>query len=88
MDIFTGVTPPSISFLKGSSLTHRRLPPSDSESSLHKPLVSSTNFDKEVLPITTPVQSFTSLYSILSVPELPPPREQCSVAQAALNGNT
>ncbi|KAI3435350.1 Aa_trans domain-containing protein [Psidium guajava] len=86
MDIFTSVTPPSISFLKGSSLTHRRLPPSDSESSLHKPLVSSMNFDEEVLPITTPVQSYTSLYSILSVTELPPPREQCSVAQAALNG--
>ncbi|XP_030475590.1 amino acid transporter AVT1D [Syzygium oleosum] len=86
MDMFTSVTPPSISFLTGSSLTHRRLPPSDSESSLHKPLVSSTNLDKEGLPLTTPVQSFTSLYSILSVPELPPPREQCSVAQATLNG--
>ncbi|KAF7849464.1 hypothetical protein BT93_L0774 [Corymbia citriodora subsp. variegata] len=85
MDMFTSVTPPSITFLS-PSLTHRRLQPSDSESSLHKQLVPSTNFEKEVLPLKTPVQSFTSLYSILSVPELPPPREQCSLAQATLNG--
>ncbi|KAL3717154.1 hypothetical protein ACJRO7_008695 [Eucalyptus globulus] len=84
MDMFTSVTPPSISFLTGSSLTQRRLPPSTSESSLHKPLIPSTNFDKEVLPLKTP--SVTSLNNIISVPELPPPREQCSLAQAALNG--
>jgi hypothetical protein len=96
MDMFTSVTPPFINFLRGNSLTgissvfstaYRRPQSSELDSSLSKPLISETSLDKEEEPTyTLPVKSSASSYSKFSISEFPPPQEQCSFAQAVING--
>ncbi|KAK9985247.1 hypothetical protein SO802_030198 [Lithocarpus litseifolius] len=90
MDMFTSVTPPTISFLRGPSLTgvssflstaYKRPQPqlSECESSLSKPLISED-------PTTPPVKLSASTCSKLSISGLPPPQEQCSFSQSVING--
>nr|XP_023913895.1 amino acid transporter AVT1D-like [Quercus suber] len=90
MDMFTSVTPPSISFLRGPSLTgvssflstaYKRPQPQplERDSSLSKPLISED-------PTTPPVKLSSSTYSKLSISGLPPPQEQCSFSQSVING--
>ncbi|XP_050242546.1 amino acid transporter AVT1D [Quercus robur] len=90
MDMFTSVTPPSISFLRGPSLTgvssflstaYKRPQPQplERDSSLSKPLISED-------PTTPPVKLSASTYSKLSISGLPPPQEQCSFSQSVING--
>ncbi|XP_062168233.1 amino acid transporter AVT1D [Alnus glutinosa] len=96
MDMFTSVTPPFINFLRGNSLTgissvfstaYKRPQSSELDSSLSKPLISETSLDKEEVPThTLPVKSSASSYSKFSISEFPPPQEQCSFAQAVING--
>ncbi|XP_059428033.1 amino acid transporter AVT1D-like [Corylus avellana] len=94
MDMFTSVTPPPfINFLRGNSLTgissafstaYKRPQSSELGSSPSKPLISGTSLDKEEVPTyTQPVKLPASKFSIS---ELPPPQEQCSFAQAVING--
>uniref|UniRef100_A0A2N9GJZ7 Amino acid transporter transmembrane domain-containing protein n=1 Tax=Fagus sylvatica TaxID=28930 RepID=A0A2N9GJZ7_FAGSY len=90
MDMFTSVTPPSISFLRGASLTggvssflstaYKRPKPSECDSSLSRPLI------PEVLSSTSPEKLSASTYSKVSFSVLPPPQEQCSFSQAVING--
>lgn len=96
MDMFTSVTPPFINFLRGNNLTgissvfstaYKRPKSSELDSSLSKPLISETSLDKEEVPTyTLPVKLSASSYSKFSISELPPPQEQCSFAQAVING--
>lgn len=96
MDMFTSVTPPFINFLRGNnsltgissvfSTAYKRPQSSELDSSLRKPLISETNLDKEVPTYTLPVKLSASSYSKFSISELPPPQEQCSFAQAVING--
>lgn len=90
MDMFTSVTPPTISFLRGASLTgvssflstayKRPQPqPSECDSSLSKPLISED-------PTTPPVKLSASTYPKLSISGLPPPQEQCSFSESVING--
>ncbi|GMY14516.1 amino acid transporter AVT1D-like [Fagus crenata] len=90
MDMFTSVIPPSISFLRGASLTggvssflstaYKRPKPSECDSSLSRPLI------PEVLSSTSPEKLSASTYSKVSFSVLPPPQEQCSFSQAVING--
>ena len=90
MDMFTSVNPPSISFLRGASLTggvssflstaYKRPKPSECDSSLSRPLI------PEVLSSTSPEKLSASTYSKVSFSVLPPPQEQCSFSQAVING--
>lgn len=89
MDMYTSVTP-SVSFLKGSSFlisADKRSQTSDTESSLFKPLISSTSLDKVVVPTSIlPVNLSATSELRTSISELPQP-PQCSYTQSVLNGN-
>ncbi|KAM3340173.1 amino acid transporter AVT1D isoform X2 [Capsicum galapagoense] len=84
MDMFTGVTPPSLSFLKGSGVLSSAYVRSQSptpQHSLCKPLISSQSLEKEeVVPTLNP----SKLSIVSSAPELPP-SQQCSYTQSVLN---
>ncbi|KAK9290734.1 hypothetical protein L1049_008910 [Liquidambar formosana] len=96
MDMYSSVTPPSISFQMGTSLTglsssflssaYKRSQTSEYDSSLiSKPLISAPSLDKEEVPVSTvPAKLIVSSYSKSSVNELTP-LQQCSSAQATLN---
>ncbi|KAJ7961395.1 Vacuolar amino acid transporter 1 [Quillaja saponaria] len=97
MDMLTSVGSPSISFLRGSSLTEiyssisttfNRPQVSQCDSSLSKPFIFETSELKEELPTSTePVRLSASTCSKFSYSEFPPPADrQCSFAQAVLNG--
>ncbi|KAL9153133.1 hypothetical protein ABFS82_10G029900 [Erythranthe guttata] len=93
MDMFTGVTPPTVSFLKGkgssfflaSEKASQSILP-ESSSSLYKPLISPLNSDLEIgctsLPhINQPsVSEFTASFS-----DEQPHREKCTYTQSVLN---
>lgn len=85
--MFTGVTPPSLSFLKGSGVLSSAYVRSQSptpQHSLCKPLISSQSLEKEeVVPTLNP----SKLSIVSSAPELPP-SQQCSYIQSVLNGKT
>lgn len=91
MDMYTSVTPPPISFLRGSfalsSADKRSQPTLPIYSSLSKPLISVTSLDKDEVPTSTlPVKfSAASCSRFTSLNELPPPVEQCSYSQSVLN---
>ncbi|KAB1220830.1 Vacuolar amino acid transporter 1 [Morella rubra] len=95
IDMFSGLTPPSISILRGESLTgissfistaYNRPETSEHVSSASKPLLSETSLDKEVLSSTLPVKFSASTHSKFSISESLPPQKQCSFAQAVFNG--
>lgn len=95
--MFSGLTPPSISILRGESLTgissfistaYNRPETSEHVSSASKPLLSETSLDKEVLSSTLPVKFSASTHSKFSISESLPPQKQCSFAQAVFNGKT
>lgn len=89
MDMYLSVNSPSIGFLRGTSLTgesnsflspaYRRPSTCGYDSSLNEPLISPSNLDKE------DVHPSVSSRSRFSASELPP-SQQCSFAQATLNG--
>ncbi|KAK4419048.1 Amino acid transporter AVT1D [Sesamum alatum] len=86
MDMYTSMTPPSISYLKDSSFlasVDKRSQTFDAESSLFNPLVSSTSEDRD-FPSLIPVKVSTFCELRGSVSELPP-TEQCSYTQSLLN---
>lgn len=92
MDMYTSVTPPTVSFLKSSSFlsfTDRKSQASCNESSLSKPLIiSSTVFDEEnVATSTPPIKLYTASELRTSLTELPHDHQQCSYTQSVLNGN-
>ncbi|KAF9595525.1 hypothetical protein IFM89_000613 [Coptis chinensis] len=94
IDMYSNFTPPTVSFLAGSSLgisssflsissPHRRHQISESDSALNKPFLPSTaTLDKEEPPL--PPSKHASCQAF-SYPELPP-TQQCSYTQAVLNG--
>ncbi|KAG8376922.1 hypothetical protein BUALT_Bualt09G0114500 [Buddleja alternifolia] len=89
MDMYTNMTPPSISFLRGSSFltsaAEKRSQPSDSESSLIKPLITPTTLEKQILPTSTlPIKESITSHLRSSLSELPPP-QQCTFSQSVLN---
>ncbi|CAI9783267.1 unnamed protein product [Fraxinus pennsylvanica] len=87
LDMFTGVTPPSVSFLRSSSLlssSGKRQQASATESSLSRPLISATSLDKDIPTSTLPIKLSATSESGLSVSELPP-SQQCSYSQSVLN---
>ncbi|KAK1396856.1 Vacuolar amino acid transporter 1 [Heracleum sosnowskyi] len=87
MDMFTGMTPPSISFLTGSpalSSPYKRSQLSlPDEFTPTQPLMSTTSLDKEEVPTTLTLRlstsSFKSSYSEL------PQQQKCSFSQSVLN---
>ncbi|XWS59837.1 hypothetical protein CRYUN_Cryun08bG0156200 [Craigia yunnanensis] len=88
MDMLKGVTPPSISFLKGTSATgligsssSYKYQSNDDESSLGKSLIPERILDEEVPTSTLPA----SLQRI-SVKGSIPSQKQCSFTQALVNG--
>ncbi|KAL0451131.1 UNVERIFIED_CONTAM: Amino acid transporter AVT1D [Sesamum latifolium] len=86
MDMYTSMTPPSISYLKDNSFlasADKRLQTLDTESSLVEPLVSSTSVDRD-FPSLIPVKVSTICELTRSVSELPP-TNQCSYTQSLLN---
>ncbi|XP_011094890.1 vacuolar amino acid transporter 1 [Sesamum indicum] len=86
MDMYTSMTPPSISYLKDNSFlasADKRSQTLDTESSLFKPLVSSTSVDTD-FPSPIPVKESTICELTHSVSELPP-TDQCSYTQSLLN---
>lgn len=88
MDMYSSMTPPSLSFLTGGnsqgSPYKRSLLP---DSSSAQPFLSATSFDKEEVPTSTLPIKFSSISSVKSslneLPELP----KCSYSQSVLNGN-
>ena len=89
MDMLKGVTPPSISFLKGTSATgligsssFYKYQSNDDESSLGKSLLPERILDKEVPTPTLPA-SPQRIYVNGSIPS----QKQCSFTQALVNGN-
>ncbi|KAL2502837.1 Transmembrane amino acid transporter family protein [Forsythia ovata] len=87
LDMITSVTPPSVSFLRGSSLSTlsgKRQHSSATESSLSRPLISATSLDKEIPTSTLPIKLSSSSESRFSIRELPP-SQQCSYSQSVLN---
>ncbi|XP_055807908.1 amino acid transporter AVT1D-like [Solanum dulcamara] len=87
MDMFTGVTPPSLSFLKGSAMLSSACMRSQTptpQHSLCKPLISSPSFDREEAPTLNPSKLSIVSSAIFSAPELPP-LQQCSYTQSVLN---
>ncbi|KAK4724998.1 hypothetical protein R3W88_027777 [Solanum pinnatisectum] len=87
MDVFTGVTPPSLSFLKGSSMlssAYMRSQTLTPEYSLSKPFISSPSLDREEIPTSNPSKLSIVSSAIFSAPELPP-SQQCSYTQSVLN---
>lgn len=91
----TTVAPPYLSFLRKTSLTgisnffstaQESPEASDHDSLLSKPLLSETSIDKEVLTSVPPVKISASAFSKFSTRKSPPPQEQCSLAQAVING--
>ncbi|KAJ8533940.1 hypothetical protein K7X08_007264 [Anisodus acutangulus] len=87
MDMFTGVTPPSLSFLKGSSLlssAYLRSQNPTPQHSLSKPLISSQILEKEDVPPLNPSKLSIVSSAIFSAPELPT-SQQCSYTQSVLN---
>ncbi|KAL6987646.1 hypothetical protein U1Q18_013393 [Sarracenia purpurea var. burkii] len=98
MDMYMGVTPPSVNFLAGTSLTrisapflgsspYRRPWASVPDYSLDYPLISTAKLDKEEVPTSfLPTKlSATPQQSKFSSNELPPPQQKCSYAQSVLN---
>lgn len=88
--MFTGVTPPSLSFLKGSSMlssAYMRSQTLTPEHSLSKPFISSPSLDREEIPTSNPSKLSIVSSARYSAPELPP-SQQCSYAQSVLNGKT
>ncbi|KAL3326761.1 hypothetical protein AABB24_037451 [Solanum stoloniferum] len=87
MDVFTGVTPPSLSFLKGSSMlssAYMRSQTLTPEYSLSKPFISSPSLDREEIPTSNPSKLSIVSSALFSAPELPP-SQQCSYTQSVLN---
>ncbi|KAI3473892.1 hypothetical protein Pfo_028073 [Paulownia fortunei] len=88
VDMYTSVTPPSVSFLRGSSFlssADKKSQTTATESSLFKPLISSTSVDKEEVPTSIfPVKLSTTSELRTSFSELPQP-QQCSYTQSVLN---
>lgn len=88
--MFTGVTPPSLSFLKGSAMlssAYMRSQTPTPQHSLCKPLISSPSFDREEAPTLNPSKLSIVSSARFSAPELPP-LQQCSYTQSVLNGKT
>ncbi|KAG6640081.1 hypothetical protein CIPAW_10G146900 [Carya illinoinensis] len=93
---FTTVAPPSLNFLRKTSLTGMssffstaQESPEASEhgSLLSKPLISETSIGKEEVPTSIlPVKISGSACSKFSTRKSPPPQEQCSLAQAVIDG--
>ncbi|XP_070051190.1 amino acid transporter AVT1D-like isoform X2 [Nicotiana tomentosiformis] len=84
MDMFTGVTPPSLSFLRGSSFLRSQTTPTP-QPSICKPLISSLRSDKEEVPtLTHPTRLSVVSSARYSALELPP-SQQCSYTQSVLN---
>ncbi|KAF6150312.1 hypothetical protein GIB67_034011, partial [Kingdonia uniflora] len=93
MDMYTSFTPPNVGFLAGSSLgigssfltssLYRRPSTVENDSSLIKPLIPAPSLEKDELPPPTPRRHPSQGFSY---PDLPPPTQQCSYAQAVLNG--
>lgn len=87
MNMFTGVTPPSLSFLRGSSFLRSQTTPTP-QPSICKPLISSLRSDKEEVPtLTHPTRLSVVSSARYSALELPP-SQQCSYTQSVLNGKT
>lgn len=90
MDMYTSMTPPSLSILTGSSsltLPYKRSQSFIPESSLTRPLFSATSLDKEEVPTSTLPVKFSATSSLkLSLSELPE-LQKCSYSQSVLNGN-
>ncbi|KAK4480969.1 hypothetical protein RD792_011831 [Penstemon davidsonii] len=89
MDMYTSVTPPTVSFLKDGSFFASPEKKSHSSflgSSLTKPLIPTTSFDKEDRVPTSmlPVKLSSASGIKLSVGELPLPQE-CSYSQSLFN---
>lgn len=90
MDMFTGVTPPSLSFLRSSAMSSSAYMRSQSptpQHSLCKPLISSPSFDREDVPTLNPSKLSVVSSARFSALELPP-SQQCSYTQSVLNGKT
>ncbi|KAF5471641.1 hypothetical protein F2P56_008418 [Juglans regia] len=93
---FTTVAPPSLKFLRKTSLTgissffstaQETPEASEHDSLLRKPLISEKSIDKEEVPTSIlPVKISGSACSKFSTRKSPPPQEQCSLAQAVMNG--
>ncbi|XP_021289732.1 vacuolar amino acid transporter 1 [Herrania umbratica] len=88
MDMLKGVTPPSISFLSGTTATGlrgsssiRKHQSNDDESSYSKPLIAERCFDEEV-PTSTLLASQQRIF----VNESTPSQRQCSFTQSLING--
>lgn len=87
MDMFTGVTPPSLSFLRSSAMSSSAYMRSQSptpQHSLCKPLISSPSFDREDVPTLNPSKLSVVSSARFSALELPP-SQQCSYTQSVLN---
>ncbi|CAN4109676.1 unnamed protein product [Withania somnifera] len=87
MDMFTGVTPPSLSFLKGSGMlssAYIRSQTPTPQHSLCKPLISSQSLDKEEDSTLNPSKLWIVSSEKVSAAELPP-LQQCSFTQSVLN---
>lgn len=90
MDMYSGMAPPPLSFLKGSNLVtslDKESPISVTESFLSKPLICTASFDEEAVPPSIhPVNLSSTSQLGISFSEIPSP-DLCSYPQSVLNGN-
>ncbi|XP_043699498.1 amino acid transporter AVT1G-like [Telopea speciosissima] len=97
MDMLTSVTPPTVGFLAGTSISglgssflspsaYKRTHASDYNASLAQPFFSEVDQLSFPEPTATPKRSSYTSYQRSSFHELPPPAQQCSCAQSVLNG--
>ncbi|KAK6140260.1 hypothetical protein DH2020_026058 [Rehmannia glutinosa] len=88
MDMYTSVTPPTVSFLKSSSFlssADKKSQISATESSLFKPLISSSSLDKEDVPTSTLAVKLSSASELRTSLDELPQSQLCSYTQSVLN---